>query len=145
MVTEKYYSVSVEVAEKTGLLNDRYKIKGDRYILSGSDIKDAVMSGAITPTDFPTLDIIEVEEAEARALIAENGHEIGGEGGLPNNDESEETEDAVSEEEAAEEEISEEEISEEEPSDGEETVEEEPSEEQTDEVSEEVEQETQEE
>lgn len=87
MRTDKYYSASEKVAALGGYTDVRYKVEGGRYILSESDIRNMVIGGKISPSDFRSLDIVEVSAAEARRLIAENGHAIGGAGGIEPTDE----------------------------------------------------------
>lgn len=82
MRTNKHYSVCAYITEKCGLTQCRYKIDGERYVLSESDIRSAINSGQIKQIDMREPDVVEIAAATAKELIARNGHEIGGSGGI---------------------------------------------------------------
>lgn len=82
MRTNKHYSVCAYITEKCGLTQCRYKIEGERYVLSESDIRSAINSGQIKQIDVREPDVVEIAAATAKELIARNGHEIGGSGGI---------------------------------------------------------------
>lgn len=82
MRTNKHYSVCAYITEKCGLTQCRYKIDGERYVLSESDIRSAINSGQIKQIDVREPDVVEIAAATAKELIARNGHEIGGSGGI---------------------------------------------------------------
>ena len=90
MRTNKHYSVSAEIAGKCSLTQCRYKIEGERYVLSESDIRSAINSGQLKQIDVRVPDVVEIAAATAKELIARNGHEICGSGGIKkeNNPES---------------------------------------------------------
>ena len=82
MRTNKHYSVCAYITEKCGLTRCRYKIEVERYVLSESDIRSAINSGQIKQIDVREPDVVEIAAATAKELIARNGHEIGGSGGI---------------------------------------------------------------
>lgn len=77
MRTDKYYSVSTEVAKKAMLVDFRYRVEKDRFILSETDVRNMVARGVVSPTDVSSLDMREVSLKEAEVLIAKGKYKMG--------------------------------------------------------------------
>ncbi|MBQ7684355.1 MAG: hypothetical protein IJT48_07675 [Bacteroidaceae bacterium] len=75
-VISKYYLAAPPIAERTGLIGSRYRVRDGRYVLSYMDMKNI----RFTPDELLNgigQYIEEVGEEEAGRLIAENGYKIG--------------------------------------------------------------------
>ena len=75
-VISKYYLATASIAERTGLITSRYRVRDGRFVLSYMDMKNI----RFTPEELISgigQYIQEVDEDEAMRLIIENGYKIG--------------------------------------------------------------------
>lgn len=75
-VISKYYLAAASIAERTGLITSRYRVRDGRFVLSYMDMKNI----RFTPEELISgigQYIQEVDENEAMRLIIENGYKIG--------------------------------------------------------------------
>ena len=75
-VTSKYYLATPQIAERAGLINARYRVRDGRFILSYQDLKLVRFTSEEMLTGIGQ-SVQEVQENQARVLIAENGYKIG--------------------------------------------------------------------
>lgn len=69
------FSVSADIAERTGLTEVRYRTEDGRYILTDKDLARLTL----TPEEYMHgIDVILLTEEEAGRLIAEGGFNVGG-------------------------------------------------------------------
>lgn len=80
-VINKYYLAAPSVAERTGLIKARYRVRDGRFVLHYADMKFIRFTPEELIGGIGTL-IEEVAKAEAERLIAENGYRIGPDDGV---------------------------------------------------------------
>lgn len=68
------FSVSADIARRSGLINMRYRTADGRFILTDKDLQRV----RLTPDEFVSgLDAIRLTKSEAEKLIAENNFKMG--------------------------------------------------------------------
>lgn len=73
MQTETYFSVSEDIARRSGMIGQRYMTKGGRYILSDRDLR----SLRLEPLEYiHGIDVEMLSRDEAKTAIAEGGYKM---------------------------------------------------------------------
>ncbi len=78
MIESAYYFVSREIALRSGLLKDRYRVRGGRFVLDNKDLSRIRFS----PDEYINglAGIEKTDKATAMALIEANGYVMGDNG-----------------------------------------------------------------
>lgn len=87
MIDIAFYLVTKEVAERSGLQDERYVAKDGRFIFDNKDLTRIQLTSQEYITGLDGIELI--TEKEAKRLIAENNYQLGEEV-LDNNNENEE-------------------------------------------------------
>lgn len=69
-----YFVVSADIAERSGLINSRYRTADNRFILNEDDMRHVRLEPQEYLTGIPAET---VDEATSRSLISEGGYSIG--------------------------------------------------------------------
>ena len=78
MNTDRTYSVSAELARRSGLAEGRYRTADGRFIMSESDIRYMIARRILSIGDLAdTEKLHETDSGNAGRLIAENGYQTG--------------------------------------------------------------------
>lgn len=73
MQTETYFSVSEDIARRSGMIGQRYMTKDGRYILSDRDLR----SLRLEPQEYINgIDAVALSRDEAKTAIAEGGYKM---------------------------------------------------------------------
>lgn len=74
--TDTYFSASVEIARRTGVISSRYRTVDGRFIITDKDMGPVRLT--MTPEEYVYgLDVILITRQEAMRLIAENNYQTG--------------------------------------------------------------------